>query len=275
VYSTIVNRLAGLNPPVRIEKYFALRNGRSSVKAFEYTLDGIDFHTDDPDGLIAELSTTRNPRTGKPAFTSLIEDPKHWALKASLARTTGTGFREVLRATPAQRSGTDTPKLDSSLKMRFGTAGTRLEFTSLHCAVSDGTCNVHIDDSGFFIELADGSPSLTLDSYDHIVNELLNRTDFRNWLVGLTDNESAKAVIRDVMGRINLQFINSTNGFAGMGHTLNRITGFNTSLLNLGRLLLPIGVSVDLVDRRNFKVQANGQSHSGQRSITLTIGGAF
>ena len=121
------------------------------------------------------------------------EDPEHWALKASFAKTPGTGWREVWREAPYSSAAAVPPapgKPDSKLSMRFGTAGNPIRFTALHCAVEEnGRCNVHIDQSGFVLALPKGV-ALTPDFYDHIMNELKWKTDFRDWLSGMIDETS-------------------------------------------------------------------------------------
>ena len=86
------------------------------------------------------------------------EDPGHWALKASFGTTRGTGWREAPYPSPAAVPA-EPGKADSLFRMRFGTVGTPVRFTALHCAVHEigGQCNVHIDESGFVLALPRGT----------------------------------------------------------------------------------------------------------------------
>lgn len=291
-YATIAARLAALHPPIFIERHIAqdTRNGKtqfSTLEAENSTLDGISFTADDP-GLLAKALNRATDKWDEPALISMKEDPAHWPLKASLGATIGTGWREVWREipfsyipTPPQEHG----GADSVLKMRFGTAGKSIRFTALHCAVQEtdvqarnfGLCNIHIDDAGFMLSLPTGI-TLTADFYGHLVNELLWKTTFRDWLSGEMPNDTARDIVREVIRRVSFDFINSSNGYAGLDkdiHRINRIRTPSDAIFTVGRIILPVGITVDVIDRESYKVQVTGSRADGNLSATLTIGGEW
>ena len=73
--------------------------------------------------------------------------------------TNGVGFREVGRAFLAEPIKVDshqpwqTPKMDLGFGSQFGTTMIKLDISSLHWAVSSGICNVHVDRSGFTMQI--------------------------------------------------------------------------------------------------------------------------
>jgi hypothetical protein len=285
-YRVIAARLAALNPPVFIERHIAQseqqgKRGFSTLEAHDSTLDGINFKADDPK-LLAQAFCRATDRWGAPALASMKEDPDHWALKASFGKTVGTGWREEWREAPYQSPAAvpaEPGKADNLLRMRFGTAGTPIRFTALHCAVHEigGQCNIHIDESGFVLSLPQGI-SLTPDLYDHIMNELKWKTDFRDWLSGLMPNDVAARVVKDVIRRISINFPNAMNGYADLSRRINSIRRPSTPgdlLVTAGKVLAPLGVTVDVYENDAFKVQVTGAIAGGDRSITITLGGQW
>jgi len=289
-YRIIAGRLAALQPPILIDGHIAQREEFdqktgakaqfSTLAAHDSTLDGINFIAKDPKTLAKAFDNAKD-KWGYPALTSMKEDPGHWALKASFGKTIGTGWREVWREAPYSSAAAVLPtpgKPDSKMSMRFGTAGNPIRFTALHCAVHEigGQCNVHIDESGFVLALPKGV-ALTPDFYDHIMNELKWKTDFRDWLSGMVDDAEGKRIIEEVIRRVSITFINSTNGYAGLEQTINsmKIRGPLDVARTAFRIVGPIGVSIDLVEREAFKVQVTGSRVNGDTSVTLSIGGQW
>lgn len=285
-FRTIAARLAAVNPPIFIEKHIAQSEKQnktqfSTLEAHDSTLDGINFVAADPK-LLAKAFENIKDKWGDRVLTSMREDPDHWALKASFGKTIGTGWREVWREAPYSLPDT-VPKepgsADNMFRMRFGTVGTPIRFTALHCAVHEisGQCNIHIDESGFVLALPQGI-SLTPDLYDHIMNELKWKTDFRNWLSGKVSNETVRKIIKEVVHRVAITFPNASNGYAGLNNKINSIRrprGLDEGLLAAGRIIAPIGVTVDAYEDDDFKVQVTGSHLNGDSAITVTIGGVW
>src|SRR5262245_47277203 len=143
-YQTIAARLAALNPPILLETHIAETETKdkkqvSTLGAKDSTLDGINFIAAKPALLVSELERAKD-KWGERALASMREDPDHWALKASLGRTVGTGWREKWREAPYSSPATvlkEPGKADNVMRMRFGTAGSAIRFTALHCAVHE------------------------------------------------------------------------------------------------------------------------------------------
>ena len=286
-YQTIASRLAALKPPIRIENHIAQneKHGKTHLSTLETkdsTLDGINFIAVDPKLLAQELQAAKD-QWGQKALASMKEDSDHWALKASFGKTIGTGWREVWRAAPYSSPATALTapgKADNVMRMRFGTMGSSARFTALHCAVHEigGQCNIHIDQTGFVLELPTGGVGLTPNLYDHIMNELLLKTDFRDWLAGKMPNKEAARIVKEVIRRLSIVFPNASNGYAGLEKTINSLRqprdlgdALNTSV----RILKPIGVTFDAYDNDRFKVQVTGSDVNGERAITVSLGGEW
>ncbi len=313
-YRTIHDRLAALYPPIYLEGHIAAEDDKlpkvanekakeiakcqddiskgackdpstplSTLEAKDSTLDGVNFVADDAKRLIAALDKVIDTSSNK-VFASMKEDPDHWGLKASFAATIGTGYREIWREAPyespaSKAAGKEPGQMDSMMSMRFGNAGSKIRFTALHCAVDERTskCNIHIDEAGFVLGLPKGF-SLTPDLYGHIINELKFKTDFRDWLVGLTDNRTAKKIFAEVIRRVSINFANAANGYAGLDKKINSIKGGRDPLyygVQAAKILAPTGVTVDLYDNDKFKVQVTGSYINDDLSVTLTVGGSW
>jgi hypothetical protein len=285
-FRAIAARLADLHPPVFLERHIAQSEEQgktdfSTLQAHDSTLDGINFRAADPK-LLASAFYNAKDNWGASALTSMKEDPSHWALKTSFAATIGTGWREVWREAPYSPPASvpaEPGKGNSLFRMRFGSAGAPISFTALHCAVHEigGQCNVHIDVSGFVLGLPKGV-ALTPDLYGHIMNELKWKTDFRDWLSGLMPNETAAAIVKEVVRRIAFVFPNAANGYADLDRRVKSIRRPRVPgdlLVTAGRLVMPLGVTVDAYENDYFKVQVTGTIAGGDRSITITLGGEW
>ncbi len=285
-YNAIAARLATLHPPIFIARHIAqsVQQGKtqfSTLESHDSTLDGINFTADDPKLLAAAFERAQD-KWGARALAGMKEDPGHWALKASFGKTIGTGWREVWREdrySPPAIVAAEQRGAVNLFKMRFGTAGSPIRFTALHCAVHEigGQCNVHIDESGFVLGLPKGV-ALTPDLYDHIMNELKWKTDFRDWLSGLISNEMAARIVKEVVRRVSIIFPNAMNGYADLSRRVNSIRrprGPGDLLRTAGGLVAPLGVTVDVYEHDYFKVQVTGTIAGGDRSITVTVGGEW
>lgn len=287
-FRTIADRLAKLSPSIVLDEHVAHRQTPkgvfSTLDARDSTLDGINFVATDA-GLLAEEFETANGSSGRRALISMKEDPDHWALKASFGKTVGTGWREVWRPEPFKPKMTlpeDSAPGNSLFRMRFGNAGTPIRFTALHCAVDkiSGKCNVHIDESGFVLETSYGV-ALTPDLYDHFVNELLLKTEFRDWLAGdhgKISNEAMREAVNWVLQRTNLHYPNASNGYAGLSSRAGSMRVPQSPLEGLkmlGRIAMPVGLSFDIYNSKELKAQVTGSLEGGQKTITLSLGGEW
>jgi hypothetical protein len=292
-YDAIVARCTDLIPSIDITKHVK----QGTLRVANNTLDGITFEAVDPADLEAELSgrmklpgagkspkpaegalsfdTTRGPRPANASMISMKEDPKHWALKASLGATVGEGFREQWRPPPQPRPALlpTTSYGSQRLSLGFGETGKRLTFTALHAAVAASVCNVHIDERGFVVSTPEGAV-VTPTFWGHLANELLLKTEFRDWLNDATHDMAVGPLVVEVINRLSLRFPDAENGFAGLQGKMNRITGLN-DVKGIGKALLPIGLSADLVHLRNSTVQANYYWYDGQQTLTISWGGTF
>ena len=292
-YEAIVSRCRDLIPSIDITKH--IRSG--TLRVANNTLDGITFEAVDPADLEAELSgrmklpgnakppkpgegalsfdTTRGPRPENASMISMKEDPKHWALKASFGATVGEGFREQWRPPPQPRPALlpTTSYGSQRLSLGFGDTGTRLTFTALHAAVAASVCNIHIDERGFVVNTPEGAV-VTPTFYGHLANELLLKTKFRDWLNGAIGDNVVGSIVVEAINRLSLRFADAENGFAGMKGRVNSITGLN-DIKGIGKVFLPIGLSMDLAHLRNSTIQANYYWHDGQQTVTISWGGTF
>lgn len=102
-------------------------------------------------------------------------------LDISYAATNGMGFREVrnlfrLDDRPLIESDPDRSRFDKRFGARFGAEGTgerRMDLTSVHAALSDRRCNIHIDEDGFVLRNMSGSWGVSPDAGSHTLNELV------------------------------------------------------------------------------------------------------
>lgn len=292
-YDAIVARCTDLIPSVDITKHIK----RDTLRVANNTLDGITFEAVDPADLSAELSgrmklpgagkspkpgegalsfdTTRGPRPANASMISMKEDPKHWALKASLGATIGEGFREQWRPPPQPRPALLPPTSYGSerLSLGFGETGKRLTFTALHAAVAASVCNIHIDERGFVVSTPEGAV-VTPTFWGHLANELLLKTIFRDWLDGAIGDNAVGSLVVEVVNRLSLRFPDAENRFAGLKGRIDGITGLS-DVKDIGKAFLPIGLSADLIHLRNSTVQANYYWNDGQRTLTISWGGTF
>jgi hypothetical protein len=272
-YSEIAARLAELQPPVRIADHIG---DRRKLKVATSVLDGITFPPKDKNKLLAALRKAKD-RYGQPAFAEArINNEPHWALKLSFGATNGTGFRETWRFPPLTGRPLNSagPSYEGQSAANFGARlGDRTDLpdlTSLHCAVADDVCNIHIDHTGFVLEGPDGNVSLTPDFFQHLMNELVLKTNLKGiaprWAKGAFD-------------RVSLIYPNSANNYSRMGprvgqvpllREVGRLAGVGPIL---SRVPLP-GISVDLVQAKTYKLTVSASCGvNGDCSAGLTFGG--
>jgi len=276
--SKIADRLAMLRPSIRLEDHIHL----SSDFVVKPTLiEGLEFVPVDVNKLYYELVEARD-FTGKKAFTDPLEvEYGHWPLKLSMMATKGVGFREVGRAFLAEplklkeaRQPWSRPQIDIGFGSQFGgTQAIKLDISSLHWALKPDLCSVHLDHSGFTIDLDTGE-AVGPDSVQHILDELLLKDKF----AGLFPPKVAKYI-----RRITFIYPNSHNGFSRWGsrlgetRILKKIAELPAIGPTLGKVRLP-GVSIELYRGSKFKVSYTyscGVASTAGCAHTLEAHGVF
>jgi hypothetical protein len=244
VYNEIAKRLADCNPPVKLDDHVA-----KIISIKDTRLDGVNFIARDYKKLIQALKNAKDG-AGSPIFAhATLTDPDHWALKASFLATDGTGFREVFRPKlsdrPLAAGGAEEGYTARRMRRYAGQFAENTavpDLSSLHCAVSIGGCNIHIDETGFVLADESGNPVLDADFLQHLVNELLFKT-------------YAKKILPDgFVDRVNLILPSSYVDY-------NRV-----------------GVSLDLKKTKNYRITLTATcSISGDHdcSGTVTVSGRF
>ncbi len=206
-YRTIAARLTMLRPQIDLSKYFAGPNPdvrlydeksyiREQLKTYGVaaatnTLDGLTFLPKDWQGLITALRIAKTS-DGLDAFIegASPEKPSHWAVDLSMAATIGKGFREIWRPKLSDRPlstrdlpgrhgfglGRDRGQWSDAYSGQFGKNPEPLDITSLHFAVAPDRVNVHIDETGFVFEGADGALTVGPNFGHHAGNELFWKT---------------------------------------------------------------------------------------------------
>ena len=185
---------AGPNPNVRLygeKAYIREQLKKYGVAAASNTLDGVTFLPKNWEGLIDALRIAKTA-DGFEVFAEgrSPEKPAHWALDASMAATIGKGFREIWRPQLSDRplSTRDLPgrhgfglgrgrgQWSDAYSSQFGKDPQPQDITSLHFAVAPDRVNVHIDETGFVFEGADGALTVGPNSGHHAGNELFWKT---------------------------------------------------------------------------------------------------
>jgi hypothetical protein len=249
-FREIDRRLQDLNPGIVIANHIAgdLDSGRN-------TLDGITFTVKDRAKLLEAFRGSKDS-IGKDAFAegSKIDpkewakkgihgDPKQWALRLSFGATDGIGFREIwrmrltdreLRLSDARPSFLKLPDFDADFSANFGDNPTMPDLSSLHGAVWDEEkkepnqkapltkCNIHIDQMGFVMEGPGDEIIVDPDFLRHLVLELGWKTKLKGTLPNWA------------LDRINWILPSSFNNYSR------------------------IGVSIDLIDSKKYKVDITG-----------------
>jgi len=250
-YRKIAARLTMFRPQIDLTKYFAGANPDVSlygekpyireqlkkygVAAATNTLDGVTFLAKDWEGLITALRIAKTA-DGFDAFAEgrSPEKPAHWALDLSMAATIGKGFREIWRPKLSDRPlstrdvpgrhgfglGRDRGQWSDAYSAQFGKDPQPLDITSLHFAVAADRVNVHIDETGFVFEGADGALTVGPNFGHHAGNELFWKTSL--------------PLPRWAAEHIDLILPNSANDFSR------------------------VGISVDMYRRKDLRVTVTG-----------------
>jgi hypothetical protein len=205
-YRKIANRLTTFRPQIDLTKYFAGPNPdvrlhdekpyireqlmKYGVAAASNTLDGVTFLAKNWEDLVTTLRIAKTA-DGFDAFVEGKSPEKtNWAVDLSMAATIGKGFREIWRPQLSDRplSTDDLPgrhgfglgrgrgQWSDAYSAQFGKDPKPLDITSLHFAVASDRVNVHIDETGFVFEGADGDITVGPNFAHHAGNELFWKT---------------------------------------------------------------------------------------------------
>lgn len=201
-YRTICARMRTLVPPIDLEKLIDFNHiapdKKPTFRAEPTVLGGIFFHPKSFESIWHAFRMANNTK-GERAFDyfSLKRSKLEHFFKSvfslnmldiSYLATRGYGFREIWNPLelddrplfPArERGGNFSHGWDKSFANRFGSAGSierRRDITSIHAAIMDDICNVHIDEIGFVMRGIGGEGGMTPDFGQHLVDELLWKT---------------------------------------------------------------------------------------------------
>jgi hypothetical protein len=237
-YRKIASRLAMFRPKIDLTKYFAGPNPnvrlhgekpyirdqlkKHGVAAATNTLDGVTFLAKDWEDLIDTLRVAKTA-DGFDAFAEgrSPEKPGHWALDLSMAATIGKGFREIWRPQLSSRPlstrdlpgrhgfglGRDRGQWSDAYSAQFGKDPQPQDITSLHFAVAPDRVNVHIDETGFVFEGANGALTVGPNFAHHAGNELFWKTSL--------------PLPRWVAEHVDLILPNSANDFSRFGVSMD------------------------------------------------------
>jgi hypothetical protein len=271
----IRGRLSNLRPPIVLENHIQLND---HLEVGPTVLDGISFQAVDSKALSNEINRVLD-FTNQKAFSDPGEVQRdHLPLKVSMLATDGVGFREVGRAFLAEPIKVDShqpwqaPKMDLGFGSQFGTTTIKLDISSLHWAVSSGICNVHVDRSGFTMQIGD-ELAVGPDAIQHIIDELLLKDKLLHALP-----KSWGPMIR----RVTLIYPSTANGFSKWGPRIDA-TPILKKIAELpgvggvmGRAHLP-GVSVDVWRGKQYKVSLTATCgvSGGGCSATADVSGVF
>lgn len=176
VYKTIYKRLFALGVDLDLHIKDHLTAGR-------LLLDGINFVARDHKKLIQALTDVKYPGGAKVFAPGSKITPDHLPLALSYLATDGMGFRQIWYVGTVSRPvGAPTVAFDPKFSAQFGDSRNGPDLSSLHCAVSDHICNVHIDEMGFVMADADGNPIVNPDALRHILVELVWKTNLQGKL---------------------------------------------------------------------------------------------
>lgn len=142
VYTAIRDRFLRFNPPIKIDEHID-----SMIEIGRTISEGITFKPKSALSLKIDISFTKLDKySNQLAFH--WDDRKVWIYRLAALATDGEGYREI--GTP-----------------------------SLHCAINDDKCNIHIDEFGFLALTNAGEVYLTPGLFRHIGDELIYRDKIR------------------------------------------------------------------------------------------------
>ncbi len=249
------------------------RENPIKLKEAATTLDGITFHPKNSKKLEAVLRQAIDSN-GKKAFaTRWTNYVEHKPIALSFAATEGTGFREIWRFPPLPEAKLRVNRpttWSKNFSSNFGVSMTLPDSSSLHCDVSEHKCNIHIDEVGFVIELANGRVIVTADFLQHTANELLLKTKLK----GLFPKGA-----NFIFDRVSLVYPSSGNNYSKMGPRISQVWGLrkikHIPLIGSKLRHLPLpGIHIDIVQRKNYKLEANALwGINGSGSITMNFSG--
>jgi len=235
VYKEIYRRVRALGVDLDLHIGAHLTAGRSR-------LDGINFVAKDHEALKQALTDAVHPGGDKVFAPGSKSSMGHLPLSISYRATEGTGFRQIWRPNPTDRPiATPDPKkdpaMDAGFSSHFGDNRNLPDLTSVHCAVSDKICNIHIDEMGFVMTDAKGNVIVDPDVLRHLLIELLWKTNLQGKLPFWA------------LDRVNFDIASSPLNFK------------------------PVGIGFDFVQTKRVKATIRGQcSVDGSMECSGTIG---
>jgi hypothetical protein len=229
VAKAILDRLRDVH--ICLDPYLA-----SPVEGLDSTLKGINFTCKD----LAKIKQAFDSATdymGRRAFYYNGEYSSGKMLKEvirnapdlldiSFGATDGYGYREIRDMPIIPSLPSWKPKhLSPSLNSRFGfedEQSVSFDVSSLHAALAEKVCNIHIDNMGFTVRGPYGA-FLNPDFGQHLVNELILQTDLAPYLglgIGrvlkwthLLRTDDSEAIGNWIAKNINLELPNFRNGY--------------------------------------------------------------
>jgi hypothetical protein len=144
VYQEVSDRLLGLKPPISLREHIDVMKELGRTHS-----EGVTFLVKDAKILRTAVVNAKNDH-GQAAFH--WDDRKVFIFFLAALFTDGEGYREIGQP-------------------------------SLHCAIGNPICNIHIDDFGFLARGSDGKEYITPDALRHIVDELVFRAKIRPVLI--------------------------------------------------------------------------------------------
>lgn len=232
VYRAISARAAQFSPSIKLIDHIA-----RDLVVKPSIGDGITFKPVSVDGLRSALLAART-FDGLRAFTDIKGlDAHHFPLFASMAATQGEGFREIRPLPMLPGRGFETLDMSSAREAFNRQDGWNAAFSagfgqslsltlhSLHWALSEESCSVHVDKFGFTARLLDGTLALTPDAIQHIFLELLLQDKFKQML---------PRKYHGYIDRITLSYPNSDNRYQWTGPSVGQLASGLADLPVLG-----------------------------------------
>lgn len=304
VSSRIKEKLAFFK--IDLEKFMKF----GSLKEKSTTLDGIEFIPVNLDGtkgcrdLIEKLINAE--KSGKRAFAgeltgdtvkrvsekllnaeklgermySAIDDVHNQPLNISFAATKGYGLREIWYPPPLLKRQYYDPlynpiQFDSAFSQKFS-GQSHFDISSLHCSLSDETCEIHIDNVGFIVGNDTMGVVVNPDACQHTMNELVLHT-YIFGSIKKSKNVFVKEWIAPIVNNINFIYPSSQNLYSRAGPRLGQVLAASNRIPIVGHIPLP-GLEVNIHLGKSTKLSgllSNSIYNPKDYAFTLTLSGGF